>query len=175
MKFRLWHVPVRLVTGAFILNSGLNKLKADDEEMHKALHGMASTAYPPLEGMDARTFTRLVGVGETALGASLLAPFVGPWLAGLGLTGFAGGLLGLYFRIPGMTVDGIRPSQQGTALAKDSWMAAMGMALIIDAMTHPMRRARVRSTKAAAKQPAGSIRKAAVAATAAKAAKSATS
>src|SRR5438132_330137 len=28
----------------------LNKLKTNDEEMHKAIHGMASTAYPPFEG-----------------------------------------------------------------------------------------------------------------------------
>jgi hypothetical protein len=151
MKFRLWHVPVRLVTGAFILNSGLNKLKADDDEMHKGVHGMASTAYPPFEGMDPRTFTKVLGAGETALGSVLLAPFIGPGVAGLGLTAFAGGLLGLYFRIPGMTEDGIRPSQQGTALAKDSWLAAIGVALVLDSVANGFRRAPRKAAKKAAK------------------------
>lgn len=140
MKFRLWHVPVRLATGAFILNSGLSKLKADDEEMQKGVHGMASTAYPSFEGMEPKTFTKLLGAGETVLGSALLAPFVGPGLAGLGLTAFAGGLLGLYFRVPGMTEDGIRPSHQGTALAKDSWLAAIGVALVFDSVANAMRR-----------------------------------
>jgi hypothetical protein len=167
MKFRLWHLPVRLATGAFILNSGLNKLKAEDEEVHKGIHGMASGAYPVFEGMEPRTFTKMLGAGETALGAVLLAPFVGPGLAGAGLTAFSGALLGLYFRTPGMTVDGIRPSQQGTALAKDSWMAAIGTALMIDAVTS---RARRRSRRAAKK--AGKAALAAKAANAARSAKS---
>ena len=29
MRFKLWHVPLRLFTGAFILNSGLSKRTAD--------------------------------------------------------------------------------------------------------------------------------------------------
>lgn len=132
MKFQIWHIPVRAVTGAFILNSGLSKLKADEEEMHKGLHGMASTAYPQLGSVDPRTFTKALGVAETTLGAALLTPLVGPGLAGAGLTAFAGGLMGLYFRVPGMTQDGIRPSQQGVALAKDSWLLGIGLALMVD-------------------------------------------
>ena len=151
MRFRLWHVPVRLATGAFILNSGLNKLKAEDDDLSKGVHGMASTAYPPFENMDPRTFTKVLGAGETALGSALLAPFVGPGLAGLGLTAFAGGLLGLYFRIPGMTEDGIRPSQQGTALAKDSWLAAIGLALVLDSVGNRFRRNRRKAVKKPAK------------------------
>lgn len=173
MKFRLWHVPVRLATGAYILNSGLNKLKAQDEEMHKGIHGMASGAYPPLEGMDPKTFTKVLGAGETALGATLLAPFVGPGLAGLGLTAFAGGLLGMYFRTPGMTQeDGIRPTQQGTALAKDSWMAAIGSALVIDSVASRARRAPAKAGRKAAKKAAKATGKAALAAKAAKSGKS---
>lgn len=132
MRFKLWHVPVRLATGAFILNSGLAKLRADDEEMHKGIHGMASTAYPQFANMEPKTFTRALGATETALGATLLAPFTGPRLAGAGLTAFSAGLMGLYFKVPGMTEDGIRPSQQGLALAKDSWLLAIGTALMLD-------------------------------------------
>ncbi len=140
MKFKLWHVPVRLATGAFILNSGLAKLQADDEEMHKGIHGMASTAYPQFANMEPRTFTKALGAAETALGAALLTPFTGPRLAGAGLTAFSAGLVGLYLKVPGMTEDGIRPTQQGLALAKDSWLLAIGMALMLD---RPNRKAQI--------------------------------
>lgn len=132
VRFRLWHLPVRAVTGAFILNSGINKLKSDDEELHKGVHGMASTAYPQFAGIEPKTFVKALGAAEVALGGTLLAPFISPGLAGAGLTAFSAGLLGLYFRIPGMTEDGVRPSQQGTALAKDSWLLAIGVALMLD-------------------------------------------
>ncbi len=139
MKFKMWHVPLRLATGAFILNSGLSKLQSDDEELHKGLHGMASTAYPQVGSMEPKTFAKVLGAAETALGAALLAPFVSPGLAGAGLTAFSAGLMGLYFKIPGMTEDGIRPSQQGLALAKDSWLLAIGSALIMDRASNKVR------------------------------------
>ncbi|HET6965517.1 MAG TPA: hypothetical protein VFH58_12150 [Acidimicrobiales bacterium] len=141
MKFQMWHIPVRAVTGAFILNSGLSKLKADDEELHKGIHGMASTAYPQFQSVDPKTFTKALGAGETALGAALLAPFVSPGVAGAALTAFSAGLVGLYFRVPGMTQDGIRPSQQGIALAKDSWLLSIGVALLLDRASKKVRNA----------------------------------
>ena len=139
MKFKMWHVPVRLATGAFILNSGLSKLKSNDDELHKGLHGMASTAYPQLGSVEPKTFAKALGAAETALGAALLTPFVSPGLAGAGLTAFSAGLMGLYFKIPGMTEDGIRPSQQGLALAKDSWLLAIGSALMMDRASNKVR------------------------------------
>lgn len=139
VKFQMWHMPVRAVTGAFILNSGLSKLRADDEELHKGIHGMASTAYPQFERMEPKTFTKVLGAAETALGATLLAPFISPGVAGLGLTAFSAGLMGLYFRVPGMTQDGIRPSQQGIALAKDSWLLSIGVALMMDRTSKKVR------------------------------------
>lgn len=139
MKFKLWHMPVRLATGAFILNSGLSKLQSDDDELHKGLHGMATTAYPQLGSLEPKTFAKVLGAAETALGATLLAPFISPGLAGAGLTAFSAGLMGLYFKIPGMTEDGIRPSQQGLALAKDSWLLAIGTALVMDRATNKLR------------------------------------
>lgn len=142
MKFRLWHVPVRLATGAFILNSGLSKLKAKDEEMHKHLHEMASTAYPAFENVEPKGFTRVLAVGEIALGGALLAPFVGPGLAGAGLTAFSAGLVGMYLRIPGMRQEGtVKPTQNGMALAKDSWMLGIGLALVLDAFSRRAKQA----------------------------------
>jgi hypothetical protein len=139
VRFQLWHLPVRVATGAFILNSGLGKLKTNDDDTLKGVHGMASSAYPPLSRMDPKTFVRALGAGEVALGAALLSPFVSPAVAGGGLTAFSGGLLGLYFKIPGMTVDGIRPSPQGLAIAKDSWLLAIGAALMLDRASKKVR------------------------------------
>ncbi|MYY05815.1 MULTISPECIES: hypothetical protein [unclassified Streptomyces] len=123
-------IPPRLATGAFILNSGLGKLKAD-EATAQGLHGMASTAYPFLGKLEPARFTRLLAWSEIAVGGTLLAPFVPTRLAGLVLTGFSGGLLGLYLRTPGMREPGsLRPSQNGVPLAKDSWMFGIGLGFL---------------------------------------------
>ena len=74
---KLSHLPPRLITGAYIVNTGVSKLVAD-EETAKRLHGMATAAYPFLGKLDAQTFSRLLGVGELTLGASLLLPIVPP-------------------------------------------------------------------------------------------------
>ncbi|MFF5336454.1 hypothetical protein [Streptomyces sp. NPDC013181] len=122
--------PPRLATGAFILNSGLGKLKAD-EATAQGLHGMATTAYPFLGKLEATRFTRLLAWSEIAVGSTLLAPFVPTRLAGLVLTGFSGGLLGLYLRVPGMREPGsLRPSQDGVPLAKDAWMFGIGLGFL---------------------------------------------
>ena len=131
---KLSHLPPRLITGAYIVNTGVSKLVAD-EETAKRLHGMATAAYPFLGKLDAQTFSRLLGVGELTLGASLLLPIVPPALAGLGLAGFSAGLLGLYLRIPGMRQnDSLRPTAQGTPLAKDAWLLGIGLSFVIDAI-----------------------------------------
>ena len=141
MRFQIWHAPLRLVTGAFILNSGINKWRAGDEEVHKYIHSMASTAYPQLESLDAKTFTKSLAGAEMALGTALLTPFISPAVAGAALTAFSGGLVGLYLRTPGMREEGsIRPSQNGTALAKDFWMLGIGAALVIDGITSRAKR-----------------------------------
>ncbi|MFC7326572.1 hypothetical protein [Marinactinospora rubrisoli] len=125
-------LPLRLITGAFILNSGLGKRRADDATA-EYVHGEAARAYPFLKGIDPQRFTKLLGSAEIALGTALLVPAVPAALAGAGLTGFAAGLLGLYFTDPeAREKDGIRPSQQGIALAKDSWLLAIGLSLLVD-------------------------------------------
>ena len=90
-----------------------------------------------------------------ALGTALLLPVVPAALAGASLTAFSAGLLGLYVKTPGMRREhSLRPSQQGTALAKDVWMMAIGLGLVADALTQP--------PAALARQPhcpaAGSVR-----------------
>lgn len=123
-------IPPRLATGAFILNSGLGKLKAD-EATAQTLHGMARTAYPFLEKIEAERFTRLLAWSEIAVGGALLVPVVPTRLAGLALAGFSAGLLGLYLRVPGMREPGsLRPSQAGVPLAKDAWMFGIGLGFL---------------------------------------------
>lgn len=148
---KLSHLPPRIAIGAFILNSGINKLGADDDTA-KGLQGMAAGPFPFVEKMEPRAFAKALGAGETALGAALLAPFIPSWLAGLGLGAFSGSLLRLYLKTPGMTKeDGVRPTQQGTPLAKDVWMFGAAAGLVLDEFTHgrATHRAAVESKKAA--------------------------
>ena len=129
------HLPQRITAGAFILNSGIGKLSAD-EETAAQLHGFASGAYPFLKKLKPRDFVRLLATAEIALGAALLVPVVPSVVAGAGLTAFSGGLLGLYARTPGMRKEGSPlPTEQGTALAKDAWLAGIGLGLVIDDLT----------------------------------------
>jgi hypothetical protein len=135
MATKLWHVPVRLATGAIILDQGLLKLGAD-EDTAKWLHGQAAHAFPQVEDMDPREFVQLLSAAEISLGAALLGiGFVPSSLAGLGLSIFGGSLTRLYLKAPGTRREGsIAPSQQGVGLAKDSWMLAIGTALVLDAL-----------------------------------------
>jgi uncharacterized membrane protein YphA (DoxX/SURF4 family) len=128
-------LPGRLATGAYILNSGVTKWSAD-EQTATGLHGMAVGSYPFLGRLKPGDFTRLLSIGEIALGSALLLPVVPSAAAGAGLTAFAAGLLGLYARTEGMTrQDRVRPTQQGTSLAKDAWLLGIGLGLIIDSIT----------------------------------------
>ena len=133
MKAR--HLPPRVAAGAFILNSGIGKLRAD-EEAAAQLHGFAAGAYPFLARLKPADFVRLLAVSEITLGAVLLLPVVPAAVAGAGLAAFSGGLLGLYARTPGMRKENSPfPTQQGTPLAKDVWMMGIGLGLVIDDLT----------------------------------------
>jgi hypothetical protein len=131
--FKAWHLPLRVATGAFILNSGLSK-RSMNEERAAGLHGFATTAHPELKSMDPKTFAKLLSTAEITLGSSLLLPLVPSWLAGAALTVFSAGLMRLYLFGPGLRAEGsLRPTDQGIVIAKDVWMFAIGLALLIDA------------------------------------------
>ncbi|WP_407920885.1 hypothetical protein [Actinomadura logoneensis] len=128
-------IPMRLATGAFILNSGLGKVR-DTEAMAETIHGTASTAYPFLKEWEPQKFTRMLGTAEVAVGAMLLTPLVPSLVAGMALTGFSAGLVGLYLKLPGTRLEGsLRPSPEGLPLAKDSWMLGIGVSLVLEALT----------------------------------------
>jgi len=89
-------------------------------------------AYPFLDAVEPVTFTKALAAAEMLIGAALVIPVVPPRPAGLGLLGFGAGLLGLYARTPGMRRPGsLLPTQDGVALAKDSWLVAIGAALVL--------------------------------------------
>ena len=133
---KLSHVPLRLATGAFILNSGMSKRKLPPEAA-EGLQGMAANAVPQVKSMDPKTFGQALSTGEMALGAALLTPFVPSALAGAALSAFSGGLLQMYLNTPGMTEEGskVKPSQDGTAIAKDVWLLGTGLSLLIDGLS----------------------------------------
>jgi uncharacterized membrane protein YphA (DoxX/SURF4 family) len=101
LKDRAWQVPLRLVSGVYIVDSGLSKWNADDDTA-KHLHDFASGAYPFLADIDPPAFARSLAFGEVLLGAMLLVPRVPARAAGIGLLAFGVGLLGLYARTPGI-------------------------------------------------------------------------
>jgi len=134
MRFRLWHVPLRLFTGAFILNSGLSKRNADLDTA-KHLHEFAAGAFPQLADIPPDRFVQMLSTAEIAVGATLLMPAIPPAVAGAALTAFSGSLLGLYWRTPKLhEPDDPRPTPEGIPIAKDSWMLAIGLALMADSL-----------------------------------------
>lgn len=122
-------LPARVTTGAYIAHAGWDKWHAD--EQHAAgVHGMAAGAYPFLAKIPPRTFVKALAAGELALGAALLAPVVSNRLAGLGLTGFAAGLVTMYLRTPALHQPGsVWPTPAGTGVSKDIWLLGMGLGL----------------------------------------------
>ena len=127
---KLSHLFLRTAAGAFILNAGVGKWSGS-EATAGGVHGMATGTYPFLKAVPPRRFLKLLAGFEIALGAALLTPFIPAGVAGVALTGFAGGLLGLYLRTPGMH-SRLRPTQQGTPIAKDVWLLAIGLGLVAD-------------------------------------------
>ena len=130
------HVPLRVATGAYILNSGVSKLGAD-EGTAQYLHGAAAATYPAaFKDMKPTSFAQLLAYSEIAVGAVLLAPMVPATVAGAVLTGFGSTLVGMYLKTPSMTLDdGIRPSAEGIGVAKDVWLVGAGLTLLSQGVT----------------------------------------
>lgn len=141
LRDKAWQLPLRLAAGSFVLNAGLSKWDSEDEHA-KQLQGFASGAYPWVNDLDSRTFVQALAGAEIAIGAAVLTPAVPAVLAGLGLTAFSAGLVGLYWRTPGMHQDrSVRPTEQGTPLAKDVWLLAIGASLVVGGLSRRRRRA----------------------------------
>jgi hypothetical protein len=131
LRLKARDIPGRIVTGGFILHSGLEKWRGD-EARAKAIHGMAANAFPFLKDIPPTKFLRMLAAGEIAVGGALLLPVVPAALAGAALTGFSGALMTMYARTPAMRKPGsIWPSQMGTGVSKDIWMVGIGLGLML--------------------------------------------
>lgn len=139
MGLSISNAALRLVSGAFILNSGVTKRSLPAE--HAAgLQDMAKRAIPPVGTLTPEQFGKYLSFAEMGLGGLLLTPMVSSRLAGLALGAFSGGLIATYLKTPGMTgPDGIRPTSDGTAVAKDFWLAGIAVALIFHRKHAPKR------------------------------------
>lgn len=128
----LSHIPLRVATGAYILNSGLSKQGLEGQAA-EGLHAMAVGALPALNRIPPQRFAQLLSAGEVALGAALLVPVVPSAVVGAALAGFSAGLLQLYLKTPGMRQPGsIKPTQEGIGLAKDVWLLGAGLTMLVD-------------------------------------------
>ena len=130
LPITLTEIGPRISAGAFILNSGLGKRGAD-EGTAAGLHGFAAGTYPFLKNIDPKQFAQGLAAAEIGIGAALLTPFVPTAVAGALLTGFSGGLLGLYLKTPGMRKEGsLAPTPEGLSIAKDVWLLGIGVGLL---------------------------------------------
>jgi hypothetical protein len=129
--------PLRLTTGAFVLNSGVSTFSATEEQTKK-LQSTAAKLVPQVERMDPRTFAKVVGAGEVTLGTALMLPIVPAAVAGLGLTAFAASLLAARPSGNGQHTDS-EPETGKSAVphATEAWMLGSGVSLLLDALTAP--------------------------------------
>jgi uncharacterized membrane protein YphA (DoxX/SURF4 family) len=131
LRFAARDIPVRLVTGAYIAHSGLEKWRGSAEQA-EGLHGMAANAFPFLKPIPPRRFLRMLAAGELVTGTLLLAPTIPSSVAGTALTVFSGALVAMYARTPTMHEPGsIWPSRTGIAVSKDVWMLGIGLGLLV--------------------------------------------
>ncbi len=159
LPITLSEIAPRISAGAFILNSGLGKRGAD-EEAAAGMHGFAAGTYPFLKSVPPQQFAQGLATTEIVLGAALLAPFVPTFAAGAALTAFSGGLLGLYLKTPGMRKPGsLAPTEQGLALAKDSWLVGIGIGLMTRGLIERRPRVTVKKATKLAKKAAKDARR----------------
>jgi hypothetical protein len=159
LPITLSEIPARVSAGAFILNSGLGKRGADADAA-AGMHGFASGTYPFLKSVPPEQFAKVLSTSEIVLGAALLTPFVPTIVAGAALTAFSGGLLGLYLQTPGMRKEGsLAPTQEGLALAKDSWLVGIGLSIMLRGFTARRQTVSVKKAGKQAKQAAKEARK----------------
>jgi hypothetical protein len=136
------HMPMRLTTGGYILNAGVDLLDAGAQGAEE-IHSTAAEAFPVLDSVDPRTFTTALAASEIALGSALVTPLVPSRYAGAGLAMFAAGLLAVYVRTPRMhRPQSIRPTHEGRSLAKDAWMMGIALTLLADRGSRRRRRSR---------------------------------
>ena len=154
LPITLPEIAPRISAGAFILNSGLGKRNVPAEAA-AGMHGFAVGTYPFLKSVPPEQFVKGLSTAEIVIGGALLTPFVPTAMAGALLTGFSGGLLGLYVKTPGMRKEGsVFPTEQGLSLAKDSWLVGIGIGLLTRGFIERKPRVTVKKANKLAKREA---------------------
>jgi hypothetical protein len=130
-----WWWPIRIAFGFFFLHVALSH-KDLDEKGAKGLQRFEATAFPFVMKLEPQQFKAAMVAGESATAASLLVPGVPPVLGGAALTGFGTSLLGVYLKSPMLrkSEKSIRPNEFGLGIAKDVWMVAAGLTVLLDAI-----------------------------------------
>ena len=127
--------PLRLTAGAFVLNSGVGRFSASGDETTTSLQASAAKLIPQVQRMDPRTFAKVMGAGEVALGAAVMLPIVPAAVAGLGLTAFAASLLATRPSTNGQHAD--VDNETAVPNVTEAWMLGSGVSLLLDALTTP--------------------------------------
>ena len=131
------HIPLRVAVGAFFINSGLSKRKVRGEAAEH-MQAFAAAGVPAVRKLPPDRFITALSYGEVALGTALLLPVVPSAVAGAGLLAFSTGLISMYLKTPGMREEGgLRPTQEGIGLAKDTWLVGAGITLVLDPRSWP--------------------------------------
>jgi hypothetical protein len=118
----LSHFPLRVAIGAFFVNSGLSKWNLEGEAV-TATHGMAVGAVPQLKRDRPGPLRQAARRYRTGAG----------WCPAAADRPVRAGLLRLYWATPGLREPGgFRPTQQGVAIAKDTWLVGAGLTLLLD-------------------------------------------
>jgi len=135
---RTGHLPLRLTTGAVIPNSGLSK-RAFPPGAAAGLQNMAANAVSVVRTMRPGTFDKTFSAAELTLGVALLTPVVPSALVGPRWPRSAVDCRPCTGRPRACTnrarsVPPLRPTQDGTAVAKGVWMFGTGTALLADSL-----------------------------------------
>ena len=119
---KLHDLPTGLVTGGYILHSGLDKWRADDA----ARDSGPRNGGRDVSGVEIRApgpdFTRLLAASEIAMGAALLAPVVPAAISGGHPHRVLGRAPGSLHPRPGLRKPGsVWPTHRASASARTSW------------------------------------------------------
>ena len=131
---KIRRAPVRLAAGAYTLNSGINKLRAD-EKTAAGVHGMAANAFPLLKQIPPVAFTK--GLADHRdrgrLERCCCRSCPRAWRASRS-AGSPPGWSRCTSARRVCTTSTCAPPRRGPGIAKDSWFAAIGYSLVVDAV-----------------------------------------
>lgn len=132
----LRRAPLRLTTGALVINSGISRFTVSDETSATIQH-TAARYVPQVERIKPDLFSKLLAAGQVAVGSALLLPIVPSYAAGLGASLLGGSLAAAKWRTHGSRLS-----------TDDLLMAGTGVSLLLDSLTASAHDRRVQKSMA---------------------------